>query len=263
MTNEALYQSKIIKGGALLTDTRSLLSQWNVSLSVDENIGTVRRMNTLGKTSRSRLNSVLRVIKNRYLYNADIAAMFSHFSTSSMHSDALNLLLFYYAAKNDQLLYDSSVVILNEMRQMGRLEIHTEDVIEYLSTWNSEGKMTSDWNDKTMRRVAHGLTSALRDFGLLEGAANKRLKTIHVPLSTFAMVAFELSHEVSGQRIVVHPDWSLFQLTQDDVEILFIEAHQNSLLQYQAAGSTVRIEFPENTRKAYVDVVIQRTSPTS
>lgn len=257
-----LYQSKIIKGGALLTDTRSLLSQWNIDLSVDENIDAARRMNTLGKSSRSRLNAVLRVIKSRYLYDSDIARMIVEFSRSSTHVDAVNLLLFYYAAKNDQLLYDSAAIILNEMRRMGRLELHTEDVVEYLAGWNDAGKMASNWNDQTMRRVAHGLMSALRDFGLLEGAANKRIKTIHVPLSAFALIAFEIAHVWSGQRVVAHPDWALFQLNQDDVETHFIEAHQHDLLQYQAAGSTVRIEFPEKTRKAYSDVVIQRTTST-
>ena len=34
----ARYASKIIKAGALLADTKTLLSHWNVALSVQENL---------------------------------------------------------------------------------------------------------------------------------------------------------------------------------------------------------------------------------
>jgi len=52
---ELKYSSKIIKAGALLTDTKAFLSCWDPNLSVNENLHRVRHQNLLGKTSRSRI----------------------------------------------------------------------------------------------------------------------------------------------------------------------------------------------------------------
>ena len=43
------YTSKIIKAGALISDTKTLLTHWDVSASLDENINRVRRDNVFGR----------------------------------------------------------------------------------------------------------------------------------------------------------------------------------------------------------------------
>lgn len=45
------YTSKIIKAGALLADTKTLLSYWDVRASVRENLDRMRRENVFGKAS--------------------------------------------------------------------------------------------------------------------------------------------------------------------------------------------------------------------
>jgi hypothetical protein len=49
------YSSKIIKAGALIGDTKTLLSHWDVDAPVDDNLSRVRRHNIFGKASRSRV----------------------------------------------------------------------------------------------------------------------------------------------------------------------------------------------------------------
>lgn len=111
--------------------------------------------------------------------------------------------------------------------------------------------------ENTLRRVAQGIASTLRDFGVLEGANNKRLATIQLPLTTFAYIAFFLHREQpSGHKLLLHEDWNLFLLSTESVEKLFIEAHQQGYLEYYAAGSTVRITFPAATLEDYVDAII-------
>jgi hypothetical protein len=41
------------------------------------------------------------------------------------------------------------------------------------------------------------------------------------------------------------------------VERFFIEAHQQHLLAYYAAGSVIRIEFPVETLKEYAHVLLE------
>src|SRR6266571_9266807 len=63
----APYTSKIIKAGALLADTKTLLSHWDVGVSVQENMHRLHRENVFGKASRSRVEDVLAIFRQRYL----------------------------------------------------------------------------------------------------------------------------------------------------------------------------------------------------
>src|SRR5208337_2115349 len=62
----APYSSRIIKAGALIGDTKTLLSHWAVTASVAENINRVRRDNVFGKASRSRVEDILAIFRQRY-----------------------------------------------------------------------------------------------------------------------------------------------------------------------------------------------------
>src|SRR4051812_2463337 len=62
-----LYTSKIIKAGALLADTKTLLAHWDLAASVQDNMGRMRRDNLFGKASRSRVEDVLAIFRQRFL----------------------------------------------------------------------------------------------------------------------------------------------------------------------------------------------------
>jgi BrxA len=65
LRSSALYSSKIIKAGALIGDTKTLLSHWDIDVSVDENINRLRRDNVFGKASRSRVEAILAIFRQR------------------------------------------------------------------------------------------------------------------------------------------------------------------------------------------------------
>jgi hypothetical protein len=67
LRSSAPYSSKIIKAGALIGDTKTLLSHWDVDASVDENINRMQRDNVFGKSSRSRVEDILAIFRQRYL----------------------------------------------------------------------------------------------------------------------------------------------------------------------------------------------------
>jgi hypothetical protein len=53
------YSSKIIKAGALLADTKTLLAHWDSMATVQANLIRVRRENDFAKASRSRVEDIL------------------------------------------------------------------------------------------------------------------------------------------------------------------------------------------------------------
>jgi hypothetical protein len=67
-----IYTSKIIKAGALLADTKTLLTHWNEALSEEQNIDRFRRENLFGKASRSRIEDILLIFRQRYLRERDV-----------------------------------------------------------------------------------------------------------------------------------------------------------------------------------------------
>ena len=64
------YASKIIKAGALIGDTKTLLSHWHITATVDENLNRLRRENVFGKASRSRVEAILAIFRQRLGYDA-------------------------------------------------------------------------------------------------------------------------------------------------------------------------------------------------
>jgi hypothetical protein len=112
------------------------------------------------------------------------------------------------------------------------------------------------WSPDASVKVTRGILAALRDFGILEGRARKRLSNTRLPISSFAYIAFCLHNLGSyGSQITFHSDWQLFLLSVRETEQNFFEAHQRGLLQYHAAGNTVNLTFPCDNLEEYARVV--------
>src|SRR6266566_5977121 len=67
-----VYTSKIIKAGALLADTKTMLANWDETLSGAENLARFRRENIFGKASRSRIEDMLAIFRQRYLASQSV-----------------------------------------------------------------------------------------------------------------------------------------------------------------------------------------------
>jgi len=260
VTKQEIYTSKIIKASALLTDTKLLLSHWNENLTVAENLNKSRTENIFGKASRSRIEDILSIFRQRYLELEPSRKALVYLAKAQISADIFDKLLYFYSVRSDALLYDVVTTVINPLRETGRIEITVSDVRNAVTQWVSEGKTVSRWSDNTITRVVRNVMSSLRDFGILQGAVKKRIASNYLPLEAFVYIAFYLNQlQPSGERLLHHPDWQLFFLTVPNVERLFIEAHQHHLLEYYAAGSIIRIDFPTKSLEEYARVIVERT----
>ena len=95
---------------------------------------------------------------------------------------------------------DDGVVIVTKPKKAGRkglTNIDADDIDHTLAKWVREEKTTSEWGEYTTRRVSQGLLATLRDFGVLEGAVNKRIAPAILPITAFAYIMFFLKqHEI-------------------------------------------------------------------
>ena len=253
------YTSRIIKAGALIGDTKTLLALWNLEESVADNLNQIQRDNVFGKASRSRVEDILQIFRRRYLSEESVTKALVTLVRAKFPSAALEPLLYFHSARADRLLHDAVTEILVPMQAHGLEDINILNLQRSLAKWVEQGQTTGHWSEYTITRISQGLLSALRDFSVLQGAVNKKIAQGSLPTESFAYIAFYLKqHQPSGVKLIELPDWKLFFLSREGVERFLFEAHQRGLLEYHVAGSVTRLTFPAETLEEYANVLAQR-----
>ena len=257
--NRGTYTSKLLKASALLADTRTLLASWDLEQDLETNLERARRNNIFGKASRRRVEDILRIFRQRFFDDPEVGKALVSLVQANVPAQWVDPLLYFYTAQNDETLRAVVLEVIYPRRMSGYTSITVEQVMQAIRDWVAEGRTTDTWSESTVLRVArHGL-AALRDFGLLKGKTTKSITPLYLPVEAFAFIAFELARkESSGEQILNSEEWKLFFLPVEGVERFFLEAHQERLLSYYAAGSIIRLEFPANTLPEYADVLIKR-----
>lgn len=256
---KAPYASKIIKAGALLADTKSLLSHWDLDATVPGNLRRTQHENLFGKASRSRVDDIIAVFRQRYLTEAPVTRALVSLIRSRFPTAALDRILYFHAARSDRLLFDIVTDVLDVQKNSGRVSVDAREIQRTLVKWTAQGKTVTKWSADTALRVTQGLLSTLRDFGVLQGQVKKTIAPIYLPTEAFAYIAFYLKqHQPSGVKLVGLPDWKLFFLSTEDVERFLFDAHQHGLLDYHAAGTVTRLTFPAKQIDEYAHVLAQR-----
>ena len=242
------YTSKIIKAGALLADTKTLLSHWDVRASIRENMDRLRRENVFGKASRSRVQNILAIFSQRYLREESVARALVILVNHRFPSASLDRLLYFHSARADHLLHDTVTELLLPLKARGIIGYRGDRGRKNHSQMG-EGRQ----NDKLVGREhdSPGDPRAAVDpagFRRVAGAVNKRIAPAYLPVEAFAYITFYLKqHQPSGAKLIELPDWKLFFLPPEGVERFLFEAHQQGLLEYHAAGSVTRLTFPADT----------------
>lgn len=261
-TLEHAYRSKIIKAGALIADTRALFAYWDREASTTDNLQRLCAGNLLGKSSRSRAVDVLAIFRQRYLTEPGSTNALATLIHAGASLSVLVPIFYFHAAQSDPLLHDTVTNFLAPLEWHGRAEISTDQLMAFLADQVRSGQTAGRWSEPTTRRVAQGLLSTLRDFGVLAGPSRspkKHLTPTYLPMESFAYVAFLLARRLhSGDQVLSSGEWRLFFLSQALVERLFVEAQLERLLTYNAAGRIVRIDFPAESIEEYALALAQR-----
>ena len=255
-----VYSSKIIKAGALLADTKTLLSQWDINVDVPRNLQRIRHENIFGKASRSRVEDILAIFRQRYLSEETVTRALVILVRGHFPAASLDRILYFLSARADKLLYDFVTEVLCPLKASGVVDIHIGEIRRTLLLWTQDRRTKGRWSENTIERIAQGLLSSLRDFGVLKGRVHKQIAPAYLPLRSFCYLAFYLKqHEPSCSRLLDLADWDLFFLSRESVERFLFEAHQNHFLEYHAAGSVTRLTFPAGTLEEYANVLVERT----
>lgn len=233
--------TRIIKGGALLAESRRFVDEWDARRSPEENLAGFYTRNVLGKRSRSRAEDTLAILRQRFVQpGPDVIRALK---TLTVRPDGFRDACYYEAARNDDLLGHTAGDVLYRSRNSGWLKITVEDVTQALLDAPPRATV-KEWGDGTRRRVVQGLLSALRDFEVLDGAVIKHLAPPHLSFAGFVYVLGRLRARLgSSHEIVMNDAWRWWLLDDRQVRGLFLEGDREGLLRYSEAGTTVRIDW--------------------
>jgi hypothetical protein len=79
--------------------------------------------------------------------------------------------------------HDTVIEILLPLQARGITQIDLLEIQRPLKKWVDAGKTSGKWFEPTIIRIAQGLLSALRDFGVLQGAVKKRIAPAYLPVA--------------------------------------------------------------------------------
>ncbi len=248
------YTARLLKGGALLPKMRLLVRQWSPQIAPSSLAVQLHHRQVLGLASPQRIHDVIAdVFVPRYVKGRPPNAWryLRRFEDVDAPLPVVRPLYYFYAARAEALLGDFVRQTLYTYYLDGLITVRVEDVLRFLDEAEKDGRIPEPWSQSVRLRIAQHLLAALRDFGVLEGRARKRIAAPYLPVLSFAHIAFLLAQERGGAAVFQHPDWRLFLLRPQAVERLFLEADRDGLLRYSAAGSIVRIDFPEEDLDGY------------
>ena len=255
------YTSRLQKGGALLEDMRLLVRSWTEEASWDEQRQQIILENVLGKKTKIRSNHIYGYTFSQRFLRGDPPEAWKiarPLEEREILIEILRPVYYWITARSEPLLYD---FVIDEIVARGKspdLSIRVNETKNWINSKLSE--QGQSWSQAVTTRVACGLLAALRDFGILEGASKKKIAPVYLPVESFAYLAFVI-HKLgsSGERLIKHPDWKLFLMGPPVVESLFLDAHQNRFLHYEAAGKIYRIEFFAQNLEEMADAIAGRT----
>jgi hypothetical protein len=236
------FTSNIQKGGALLDDTRRVVEVWDPGTVPAENLARIAGANLLAKASGVRVDDVLlRIIRPRFVDPGPhvLPALKGLLGDTRAFTEAC----YYETARDDPLLAAFAEGPLWSWWQDGRVRVDIAEVTAWLAKLAAAGD-TPAWSDSVRTKVARGLLSALRNFGILQGSIRKEFANPNMSPIGFAYVAWR-EHEqgASSRALVASPVWHRWLLDTGRVLDLFAQAARLRVLRFSQAGSAVRVDW--------------------
>jgi hypothetical protein len=257
---EPPFTSRILKAGAALDDTRRVVEIWDSGQSAGENLRHISDANPLGKASRMRLDDVLYwAIKPRYVEPGThiIPALKRLLPDPHAFTDAC----YFETTRCDALLAAFAERAVSSCWRGRQIYITVGDAGNWLERQLGHDRISA-WSPSVRLRVAQGLLSALRDFGILRGAARSPRKEIVAPAISvrgFAYAAWR-NHELgaSSHSLVHGPAWNRWLLDTAAVLSMFDQVARLGLLRISSAGSVVRIDWLARSLAEVTSAAAQR-----
>lgn len=261
VAHPARYTAQLQAGLGLIPETQVLLQLWEPGMSAPD---LYRRALESGHfpmmTARRLRNLVVEGFAARYLREADAPAGYMKILLPTLTSEELQQLCLLFTCRAQAIVGDF-IRQVYWVRYAGDRELLNETARRFIERAIGHGRMIKPWSEKTIGRIAGGLTGCCADYGLLEGGARRKRRFLNIRLldKIAVYLAYDLHFQgLSDQALLHHEDWQIFGLEASDV---LAELKRLSLEQWfvvQAGGQLVRMGWKYESMETLCHVLSGR-----
>ena len=243
-----LYSSRNTSKSSLIVEAGLVIQVLRAGVGLEEARSQTLDGAILHQRSRNTRERVWDALHHRYFAHRvtwAIDAIKDAFSRGPHSPEFVSLLYFHYVLR-DHLTYDIVTGEFWDKWLRGYVAVSREDILHFLDQASQEQPQIERWSQSSRDKLAGNILTALRDFGLLEGAAKKKLVKPPLPIGTAEQLLRVLTSEgIQGRDVVEHPVWRVFLCNEGDVADVLTRLSLDRRIQFERAGSTVILQTPE------------------
>lgn len=246
------YTITLGKGCGLIEETLTLLSICQEDTTKDSLAQYVHEHNALGKCSDMRSNDIVRIVfYPRFMKkNPKVALWLKSIREHGLMLPQFRQLLMVYCARENAVMYDFIVGILNGLRMNSVPKLEREVITKYVKDIVDKG--LARWGENVQKKQTNYVKSVLTDFDFV----NKRGDILPYEMSTFTMLY--LMHEMhfeglSDMAIWNHEDWQLFGVDKYELEQRILEQNLKGGYIAQSSGELLTISWNYQTMEDFIN----------
>ena len=260
------YTARAIKATGLVDETKALLRAWRPGETAADLRRRAREESLLGKATASRSDDIVGHAFNlRFLSGERPAAphlkrLLEAKGLGRWFAD----LCLLYAARADVVLREAIAVYAAQRLAAGRAYVDTPSFVQFIEDQEAAGRMERPWSRSVKESVAQHVLRLMTDFGLA-GSSRRGLRNL-LPFEPTGLAVAWLAHDLhfarlSDSRVVAHPDWALWSLTEARTRDRVAGLAQPGLWEFQGAGTVVQITWACSTMEDALDVFARYELP--
>lgn len=252
MMRNTQYNCKLGKGCGLIEETLSLLEIYQDGMTIDALLEYVHQSNTLSKCTELRTKDIVKLVFYPRLMsrNPKVPIWLKEVRSKGLLLHHFKQLLLLYCARENAVIYDYIINILNEFRLSGAEKINVDSIKNFVVNIVNSGQ--ANWGESICVRQARYIKKVLVEFDMINNQ-NQIL-----PYEIYSFTVLYLMHELhfeglSDVAIWNHDDWKLFGLDKYQVQDKIMEFNLKGGYIAQCTGDLMTISWKYNTMEEFIN----------
>jgi len=230
----------------MLPEFYRLLTSLGKNYSRDKAKELIFVTNILNKNTYENRRVIWNRLYHRYFkINSDwVADCFANAATFGIGSNDFISLAYLYYALRDHVTYDFVISTVWAKWNSGITNIEPRAFIEFVNDRELNAPELKSWKETTRNKMASITLSGLRDFGILNGTAIKRIQRPAIADETaYHLLAILWAEGKRGRALLEADDWKLFLWKDRDISNALLRLSQQGWIKFESGGQTVILDL--------------------
>ena len=249
------YNSNLLKGTGAVSETISLLSIYDRDTTKKSLLDYVLATNFLSTNTEKRARDIVeKVFYNRYMQHNHLVPYWLRLTREKgLMVNQLSQLLYVYTLRENAILYDYVIKVLNPVKASGADFIPKSKADEFIKELNDNG--TLEWSSTSQVRMGQHMRGTLVDFNVID--LNGNILSFEANDFTVLYLMHELHFGgLSDMAIWEHVDWGLFNMDKYDVLQRIMNLSLKGGFIAQSSGDLLTISWKYNSMEEMINATL-------